>query len=108
MQAQGVETWLIGGSQGAIVDVVFENAGVYVAVNHDYAEIFTGTATVIVAGNYFNLDVGDVASYADVLGNPSNAVPPSGKNSMSHAKLNLHGLYTDTRAAEIATALGME
>jgi len=108
VQAQGVETWLIGGSQGAIVDVVFENSGVYVAVNHDYAEIFTGTATVIVAGNYFNLPVGDVASYADVLGNPSDAVPPPGKNSMSHAKMNLHGLYTDTRAGEIATALGIE
>src|SRR2546428_11395313 len=35
IQAEGTETWNIGGSQGAIVDVVFDNPGVYVAVNHD-------------------------------------------------------------------------
>ncbi len=107
VQAQGTETWLIGGSQGAIMDVVFDNPGVYVIVNHDYAAIFSGAATVIVVGNPFGLDVGDAKSYAEVLGNPSDAVPPMGMNSMSHPKLNLHGLYTDARAAEIATELGI-
>lgn len=107
VQAQGTETWLIGGSQGAIMDVVFDEPGVYVAVNHDYAQIFSGTASVIVAGNPFGLEVGDVQSYADVLGNPSDAVPPSGMNSMSHPKLNLHGLYTDARADELKSELGI-
>ncbi|MGQ0795406.1 MAG: multicopper oxidase domain-containing protein [Nitrosopumilaceae archaeon] len=105
VQAQGTETWLIGGSQGAIMDVVFDEPGVYVAVNHDYAQIFSGTASVIVAGNPFGLEVGDAESYAEVLGNPSDAVPPSGMNSMAHPKLNLHGLYTDARADEIKSEL---
>ena len=108
VQAQGTETWLIGGSQGAIMDVVFDNPGVYVAVNHDYAAIFSGAASVIVAGNPFGLDVGDAKSYAEVLGNPSNAVPPTGMNSMEQSKLNLHGLYTDARADEIKAELGIE
>ena len=107
VQAQGTETWLIGGSQGAIMDVVFDNPGAYVVVNHDYAAIFTGAASVIVAGNPFGLDVGDAKSYAEVLGNPSNAVPPMGKNSIAHPKLNLHGLYTDERADEIKAELGL-
>ena len=108
VQAQGTETWLVGGSQGAIMDVVFDNPGVYVAVNHDYAAIFSGAASIFVAGNPFGLDVGDAKSYAEVLGNPSDAVPPMGMNSMSHPKQNLHGLYTDARAAEIAEELGIQ
>jgi nitrite reductase (NO-forming) len=107
VQAQGTETWLVGGSQGAIMDVVFDEPGVYVIVNHDYAAIFSGAATVIVAGNPFGLEVGDAKSYAEVLGNPSDAVPPAGMNSMSHPKLNLHGLYTDARADEIKAQLGI-
>jgi len=107
VQAQGTETWLIGGSQGAIMDVVFDKPGVYVIVNHDYAAIFSGAATVIVAGNPFGLEVGDAKSYAEVLGNPSDAVPPAGMNSMSHQKMNLHGLYTDARADEIKAELGI-
>jgi nitrite reductase (NO-forming) len=110
VQAQGTETWLIGGSQGAIADVVFDNPGVYVAVNHDYAAIFTGAATVIVAGDPFGLNkqLGTNAqSYAELLGNPSDAVPPMGKNSIAHPKVNLHGLYTDARADEIKKQLGI-
>ena len=107
VQAQGTETWLIGGSQGAIIDVVFDEPGVYVIVNHDYAAIFSGAATVIVAGNPFGLEVGDAQSYAEVLGNPSDAVPPAGMNSMDHPMLNLHGLYTDARADEIKAELGI-
>lgn len=107
VQAQGTETWLIGGSQGATMDVVFDKPGAYVPVNHDYAAIFHGAATVIVAGNPFGLDVGDAKSYAEVLGNPSDAIPPAGKNSMSHPMINLHGLYTDERADQIAQKLGI-
>jgi len=107
VQAQGTETWLLGGSQNMIADVVFDEPGVYVAVNHDYAAIFSGAASVIVAGNPFGLDVGNAKSYAEVLGNPSDAIPPMGKNSIAHPKVNLHGLYTDARAAEIAKELGI-
>lgn len=93
-----------------IADVVFDEPGVYVAVNHDYAAIFTGAATVMVVGDPFGLNeqLGTNAqSYAELLGNPSDAVPPAGKNSLEHPKLNLHGLYTDERAEEIKAELGI-
>lgn len=113
VQAQGTETWELGGSQNLIADVVFDEPGVYVPVNHDYAAIYTGGATVIVAGDPFGLnprlvDAGvikaPVPSYAYALGNPSDAVPPMGKNSIKHPAINVHGLYTDKRAAEIEAA----
>jgi nitrite reductase (NO-forming) len=112
VQAQGTETWLLGGSQNMIADVVFDEPGVYVAVNHDYAAIFSGAATVFVVGDPFGLNEKlavdpPVASYAYLLGNPSDAVPPMGMNSIAHPKVNLHGLYTDARAAEIAAELGI-
>ncbi len=50
VQAQGTETWLLGGSQNMIADIVFEEPGVYVAVNHDYAAIYSGAASIMVAG----------------------------------------------------------
>jgi nitrite reductase (NO-forming) len=110
VQAKGTETWLIGGSQGAIMDVVFDEPGVYAAVNHDYAAIFTGAATIFVAGDPFGLNeqLGTNAqSYAELLGNPSDAIPPSGMNTIEHPKQNLHGLYTDERADEISSELGL-
>jgi len=105
VQAQGTETWLLGGSQNMIADVVFDDPGVYVAVNHDYAAIFSGAATVIVVGDPFGLGI--EPSYAEALGNPSDAVPPMGMNSIAHPKVNLHGLYSDDRAAEIAAERGI-
>ncbi len=112
VQAQGTETWLLGGSQNMIAEFVFDEPGVYAPVNHDYAAIYTGGATVIVAGDPFGLNAAlevdpPVPSYAYLLGNPSDAVPPMGKNSIAHPKINLHGLYTDERAAEIAAELGI-
>lgn len=110
VQAKGTETWLVGGSQGMIADVVFDEPGVYVAVNHDYAAIFTGAASVMVVGDPFGLNeqLGTNAkSYAELLGNPSDAIPPAGKNSLEHPKINLHGLYTDERAEEIKAELGI-
>jgi nitrite reductase (NO-forming) len=113
VQSAATETWLLGGSQGMIVDMVFDEPGVYAAVNHDYAAIYTGAATVFVAGDPFGLnprlvDAGvipaPVPSYAYALGNPSDAVPPMGKNSIAHPAVNVHGLYTDDRAAEIEAA----
>lgn len=104
VQAKGQDTHLIGGSQGAIVDVVFDSPGVYAAVNHDYAAIFQGAAGLFVAGDFFSLNeqLGtDVKSYAELLGNPSDSIPPYGEQSIEHPMINVHGLYTDERAAEI-------
>ena len=110
VQSAATETWLLGGSQNMIVDMVFDEPGVYIMVNHDYAAIYTGAATVIVAGDPFGLNPTlveleiipePVTSYAYVLGNPSDAVPPMGKNSIAHPAVNVHGMYTDERAAEI-------
>ncbi len=64
----------------------------------------------MVVGDPFGLNeqLGTSAqSYAELLGNPSDAIPPMGKNSIEHPKVNLHGLYTDARAAEIASELGI-
>lgn len=100
LQAQGTETWLIGGSQGATVDIVFDNPGVYVAVNHDYAAIFSGAATVFVAGDPFKLGYGP-----GDMPNPSDAVPPAGLNTIPQKEI-VHCLCTDARAAEIAKSIG--
>jgi len=100
VQAQGTETWNIGGSQGAIMDVIFDNPGVYVAVNHDYAAIFSGAATVFVAGDPFKLGYGP-----GDMPNPSDAVPPLGKNSIPQKEV-VHCLCTDDQAATIAKQIG--
>jgi nitrite reductase (NO-forming) len=98
-QARGTETWLVGGSQGAIMDLVFDNPGVYVAVNHDYAAIFSGAATVFVAGDPFNLGYGP-----GDMPNPSDAVAPAGMNSIPQKEV-VHCLCTDDQAAAIAKSL---
>ncbi|MEO9277617.1 MAG: multicopper oxidase domain-containing protein [Nitrososphaera sp.] len=100
IQSQATESWEIGGSQGATVDVVFDEPGAYVAVNHDYAAIFTGAATVFVAGDPFKLGYGP-----GDMPNPSDAVPPLGKNSIPQKEI-VHCLCTDDRAAEIAKQIG--
>ena len=110
VQSAATETWLLGGSQGMIVDLVFDEPGTYAAVNHDYAAIYTGAATVFVAGDPFGLNPvlvekgvipAPVASYAYALGNPSSAVPPMGANSIAHPAINIHGLMTDDVASEM-------
>lgn len=113
VQSGPTETWLLGGSQNMIADVVFDEPGVYVPVNHDYAAIFSGAATVVVVGDPFGLvekhDLPQAVSksYAYALGNPSDAVPPMGQQSIEHPMINLHGLYTDERAAQISAELGL-
>jgi nitrite reductase (NO-forming) len=113
VQSAATETWLLGGSQNMIVDITFDEPGVYALVNHDYAAIYTGAATVFVAGDPFGLnprlvDAGvikaPVPSYAYALGNPSDAVPPMGKNSIAHPAINVHGLYTDKRADQVESS----
>jgi nitrite reductase (NO-forming) len=113
VQSAATETWLLGGSQNMIVDFVFDEPGVYAIVNHDYAAIYTGAASLVVAGDPFGLnprliDAGiltdPVPSYAYALGNPSDAVPPMGKNSIAHPAVNIHGLYTDDVASDMKAA----
>jgi len=113
VQSAATETWLLGGSQNMIVDVVFDEPGAYALVNHDYAAIYTGGIGLFIAGDPFGLnprlvDAGiipaPVASYAYALGNPSDAVPPMGKNSIAHPAINIHGLYTDKVASEMIDA----
>ena len=110
VQSAATETWMLGGSQNMIVDLVFDEPGAYAAVNHDYAAIYTGAATVFVAGDPFGLNPvlvekgvleAPVPSYAYALGNPSDAVPPMGMNSIAHPALNIHGLMTDEVASEM-------
>ena len=110
VQSAATETWLLGGSQNMIVDLVFDEPGAYAAVNHDYAAIYTGAATVFVAGDPFGLNPvlvekgvipAPVASYAYALGNPSDAVPPMGEQSIAHPAQNIHGLMTDKVASEM-------
>jgi len=110
VQSAATETWLLGGSQNMIVDLVFDEPGVYALVNHDYAAIYTGGLGLFVAGDPFGLNPrlvnagileAPVPSYAYALGNPSDAVPPMGKNSIAHPAVNIHGLYTDDVASEL-------
>ena len=44
----GKQTYTVGGSNDAIVDVVFDQPGVYAFVNHDYSQLFKGQAGLIV------------------------------------------------------------
>jgi nitrite reductase (NO-forming) len=113
VQSAATETWSLGGSQNMIVDVVFDEPGAYALVNHDYAAIYTGGIGLFVAGDPFGLnprliDAGiltdAVPSYAYALGNPSDAVPPMGKNSIAHPAVNIHGLYTDDVVSELKDA----
>ena len=112
IQSGATETWLLGGSQNMIVDLVFDEPGVYAVVNHDYAAIYTGAASLFVAGDPFGLNAAlevnpPVASYAYLLGNPMDAVPPSGMNSIDHPKLNAKCMCTDERAAAMAAERGI-
>ncbi len=113
VQSAATETWLLGGSQNMIVDVVFDEPGAYAFVNHDYAAIYSGGIGLFVAGDPFGLNprlieagiLNDpVPSYAYALGNPSDAVPPMGMNSIAHPAVNIHGLYTDDVVSEMRDA----
>lgn len=71
MEEDGVQTFNIGGSNSAIIDVKFDNPGLYVALNHDYSQLFKGQFAVIMVDNN------------STTPNPSNAVPPMGAQSIS-------------------------
>jgi nitrite reductase (NO-forming) len=111
VQSGGTETWLLGGSQNMIVDVVFDEPGVYAGVNHDYAAIYTGAVTIWVAGlplptiNETATALGvvqgavDAGAYSGVLGNPYDSIPPYGEQSLPHPAKNVHCMCSDAVAA---------
>ena len=72
MVEQGVQTFNVGGSNSAIIDVKFDTPGVYIALNHDYSQLFKGQFAVIMVDNNGGA-------------NPSNAVPPPGPQSIVQA-----------------------
>ena len=87
------------------------NQAFYVAVNHDYAAIYTGAASIFVAGlplpviNETATALGvvqgavDTGMYAGVLGNPYDSIPPYGEQSIHHPAKNVHCMCSDAVAA---------
>ena len=120
VQSHATETWLLGGSQNMIVDIVYDEPGIYVAVNHDYAAIYTGAVSITVAGLFLpNINetatalgvvqgAVDHGSYAGVLGNPYDSVPPLGPQSIPHPALNVHCMCSDAVAQAQADAGAVE
>lgn len=95
VQAMGTQTWNIGGSQDAIIDVVYDEPGAYVIVNHDYAAIFSGAAAVQLA-------------QASPAPNPSDAVPPvsSVPDTSIAQQTFVHCECTNDRAAQLGNMTG--
>ena len=120
VQSHATETWLLGGSQNMIVDIVYDEPGIYVAVNHDYAAIYTGAVSITVAGLFLpNINetatalgvvqgAVDTGMYAGVLGNPADSVPPYGPQSIHHPALNVHCMCSDAVAQAQADAGAVE
>lgn len=77
VQGRGLQTYLVGGSNDAIVDVVFDEPGVYAIVNHDYAALFKGQAAIVIVDDK---DGKNALNYEGA--NPANAVPPLGPDSI--------------------------
>jgi len=110
VQSAGTETWLLGGSQNMIVDLVYDEPGIYALVNHDYAAIYTGAATIFVAGlpypviNETATALGvvqgavDTGMYGGVLGNPYDSIPPYGAQSIHHPAKNVKCMCSDAVA----------
>ncbi|CAN5641276.1 hypothetical protein BH23THE1_BH23THE1_03850 [soil metagenome] len=76
----GKQTYTIGGSNDAIVDVVFDQPGVFAFVNHDYSQLFKGQAGLVVVDGPDNGTSNLLGLTEDA--NPSNAIPPTGANSI--------------------------
>jgi nitrite reductase (NO-forming) len=76
----GKQTYMIGGSNDAIIDVTFDEPGVFAFVNHDYAQLFKGQAGLIVVDGPDN-GTSNLLGLTDNA-NPSNAIPPTGENSI--------------------------
>ena len=100
VQAQHVNTWELGTGENAIVDVVFDKEGIYTIANRDLAQMYTGAASMIIAGEPFS-DEDTSTEYLEFFGNPCDAIPPAGISTIPHPKIIMHGLYSDERAEEM-------
>jgi len=76
----GKQTYTVGGSNDAIVDVVFDAPGAYAFVNHDYSSLFKGQAGIIVVDPPGN-DISKSLKLTDDS-EPSNAIPPAGPDTI--------------------------
>ena len=81
VNGMGKQTYTIGGSNDAIVDVVFDQPGAFAFVNHDYSQLFKGQAGIVLVDPPGNMTVSKSVNQTDDR-LPSNAVPPAGKNSI--------------------------
>lgn len=79
----GKQTYMIGGSNDAIIDVVFDAPGAYAIVNHDYSQLFKGQAAIALVDPP-NMAVSKSVNQTDDR-QPSNAVPPLGPDSIPQA-----------------------
>jgi nitrite reductase (NO-forming) len=80
VQGWGIQTYFLGGTNDAIVDVVLDHAGIFAPVSHNYASLFRGQAAIMVV-NGPDGQPGKTMGLKDTL-NPSNAIPPMGKDSI--------------------------
>jgi nitrite reductase (NO-forming) len=80
LQGLGKQTYLLGGSNDAIIDVKFNQPGAFAPLNHDYADLFKGQASILVV-NGPDGQPGKTLGLKNTL-NPSNAIPPMGKDSI--------------------------
>ncbi len=75
VQGIGKQTYTVGGSNDAIVDIVFDQPGVYAFVNHDYAQLFKGQAGLVIVDPVDGNTTSASLNITDTR-NPSNAIPP--------------------------------
>jgi nitrite reductase (NO-forming) len=90
----GKQTYTVGGSNDAILDMVFDKPGVYAFVNHDYAQLFKGQVGLVVVDGP-DRAISKSLNITD-LSNPSNAIPPLGADSIP----------VKTKPYEFGTTLG--
>ncbi len=75
VQGIGKQTYTVGGSNDAIVDIVFDQPGVYAFVNHDYAQLFKGQVGLVIVDPVDGNTTSASLNITDTR-NPSNAIPP--------------------------------
>jgi len=63
---ENIQTTAIPAYGSSVIDVVFDQPGVYAIVNHDYSMLFKGQGSIVVVW----------PPHTDMLPNPTNAVPP--------------------------------
>ncbi|HEY6534199.1 MAG TPA: multicopper oxidase domain-containing protein [Candidatus Nitrosocosmicus sp.] len=98
----GKQTYTVGGSNDAIVDVTFDKPGVFAPVNHDYSSLFKGQAGLIVVNDPAH-SISKKLKITDES-NPSNAIPPLGKDSIP-VKTKPYMLGTPLKISSLSSLL---